>query len=74
MTTLAGSGWVIGATSTSPPPKRRRDEDRPLPVLLELPERVDSTLPVPRVLRDAVFRPATTDGGVLAGASPQMSQ
>jgi hypothetical protein len=40
---VAGSTWVIGATSTSPPPNRRRRLPvRPLPLRPEPPVRVDS--------------------------------
>jgi hypothetical protein len=75
MTAVAGSRCGSGATSTRPPPKRRRRLPvRPLPVCAEAPVRVDSaavrTEEVVAVRRDAAGEAAAPP----TGAMPQVSQ
>jgi hypothetical protein len=62
---------VIGATSTSPPPKRRRRLPvRPLPVRAEPPLRVDRGA----VRTEAVAVFGEAGAVVVSGAIPQVSQ
>jgi hypothetical protein len=70
MIAVAGSTWVIGATSTSPPPNRRRRLPvRLLPLRPDPPVRVDSG-----AVRTEAVAVLTGFLSVTSGAIPQVSQ
>ncbi|BFU44246.1 hypothetical protein KRMM14A1004_24830 [Krasilnikovia sp. MM14-A1004] len=82
ITAVDGSRWGSGATSTRPPPKRRRRLPLVLPLRPDPPVRVDNdTAPVRtdgavavRCAGGAALLTAVVAGAVAGGAMPQVSQ